>query len=309
MSYRKFKLVNSLGEEYHLTDQNFKHFLNSPNGLGVSKSIDGTRVGNRVKVNKRTYEIPRPSGELIFYDDLNEDKYDAYANFVRFAQHTPLRLYYFIPSNEKTQEEANTVYIECEVLSLNKSEVGRNGFLRVPVNFQGQTFWLSEKLNELVINNETTDVGTFTFPLSFPFAFGTDPFRNIELNSNGTIITPVVFKIEGECINPTINFYEKKTENGIDVYDPYAACRFIGTYDYIYVDANDNNESIALRYNGVSITNPASRQDLTIADPDNEDFFMTFMKIKPGKTFATFNLGADFKGTVTLSWRDEFVSI
>lgn len=310
MAYRKFKLVNSLGDEYHLTDKNFKHFLNSPSGFGMTKSIDGTRVGNRIKVNKRIYDIPRPSGELIFYDDTNEDKYDAYADFVKFAQFTPLRLYYFIPSDERTQEEANTVYIECEVMSLSKSEISHNGdLLRVPINFQGETFWLSDKLNELIISNEVEDVGTFTFPLTFPFAFGTDPFRNIELNSNGTIVTPVTFTIEGECNDPMINFYEKKIENGIEVYDPYAACKFEGTYDYVFVDANDNNETITLRYNGVSITNPASKQDLTIADPDNEDFFMTFMKIKPGKTFATFSLGADFRGTVTLSWRDEFVSI
>lgn len=309
MAYRKFKLVNSLGEEFPLTDKNFKQFLNNPSGLGLSKSLSGTRVGNRLKIDKRDYNMPSPSGEIIFYDDTNESKYDAYSRFIRFAREYPLKLYYYIPTNDRTEQEANTLYIECEVTQLTKSQVQQSGVLRVPVTFQSHTFWLSDKERSVTIARGDDDPGTFTFPLSFPFSFGVDPFRNIQLSTSGTLITPAKILIEGLTVNPAIYVHQKKIIQDIQIKDSYAACRLEGTYDYVFIDANDNNETIDLKYNGVTIANPAAKQDLTIADPDNEDFFLTFIKIRPGTSYITFALGYDFKGTVKVTWRDEYVSM
>lgn len=303
MAYRKFKLVNSLGDEYTLTDQNFKHFLNNPTGLGLRKSIDGVRVGNRYRVTKREYNLPNPSGELVFYYESNEDKYDGYEEFIRFISFYPLKLYYYTPGNNKSEEEANQIYLNCEVTTATKSEIKENdGTLRVPVNFQGFSFWLSGSEKKLDIDLEDYEEGSFTFPLSIPFSFGTDPLRDLVMPNNGTLITPIIYTIDGYCVNPYIRIFD---ENG----EEYAASKIIGTFDYVSVNANDDNESIALRYNGSSIANPASKQDLTIGNPDDDNFFLTFLKVKPGNSKVTINFDNEFKGSISLTWRDEYASI
>ena len=301
--YRKFKLENALGDIYYLTEQNFRHFLDSPSGLGFEKQLSGTRVGNRLKIDKREFALPSVSGNLIFYDDSNGSKYDDYIEFVKFSLHYPLKLYYYTPGINKTEEEANSVYLNCEVTSASKSQIQQNHMLVVPVKFKGFSFWLKGGPESgFTIQKTDDDPGTFTFPLSFPFSFGQDVFRNISLSNNGTMITPVTYEVSGACVNPTISFYDENI-------NPYATAKFIGSYDYVYVDSNDNNETIVLKNNGVLVANPASKQDLTVADPDNEDFFMTFLKLRPGNTYATLSLGSDFKGTVSVHWREEYVSL
>ena len=313
MGYRKFKLVNSLDQTYELTDQNYKQFLNNPTGLGYSKDLEGVRVGNRFKVVKRQYDLPSPRGELVFYDEANEDKYDAYANFVQFAAHYPLRLYYYAPTNNGTEEEANSMYLSCEVITADKSQVVYNdGTLRVPVTFRGFSFWLSGRLSQILINKTNDpEPGNYTYPLSFPFSFGTDLLRNLQLPNNGSMVTPVVYNITGRCVNPYIRFFDKKVVNGVVSYVEYAASKIIGTYDTVYVNANDNEQNIVLTYDGATISNPAVKQDLSLANVDDEEneFYLTFLKIKPGTTYATITFDNEFVGTIDLNWRDEFVSI
>lgn len=311
MGYRKFKLVNSLDQTYELTDQNYKHFLNSPQGLGYRKDLDGIRVGNRLKVTKRDYALPSPSGELLFYDDNNEDIYDNYQEFIRFASHYPLKLYYYTPGKNKSEEEANSIYLNCEVVEASKSQVTySDGIMRVPVSFQGYSFWLSGTLSRLSIDNTESEPSTYTYPLSFPFAFGSDPLRNIVLPNNGTLTAPVTFTITGRAVNPYIRFFETKVVNGVSTYVEYAASKILGTYDRVYVNANDNEQEISLEYEGATIGNPAEKQDLSLGNVDDEEneFFLTFLKLKPGTTHATVTFGNEFQGQIDLNWRDEYVS-
>ena len=327
-AYRKFKIKNSLGEEYYLTEKNYKHFLNSPSGLGFKKNLSGSRVGNRVKITKREYEFPSVSGEMIFYYDRNERKYDEYAEFIRFTSYYPLQLFYYVPGDDKTYEEANSIYLNCEIVMATKTEISHtDSCLHVPVTFKGISFWLDGHESKLQINKDLNDPGTFVFDgdpdwarskgitvpynsrqdfkymgLAFPFAFGADPLRSIVLPNNGTLPTPVRFSITGTCINPLIRFFTEDLEE-------YAACGFTGTYNYVYVDANDDNESIILKQNNVVIGNPSAKQDLTKGDPDKEDFYLTYMKIRPGRTLCTVSLGTDFTGTIDLTWRNEYISL
>lgn len=312
MGYRKFKLVNSLNQTYELTDHNFKQFLHTPQGLGYRKDLDGIRVGNRFKIVKREYSLPSPSGELIFYDEMNENKYDAYHNFVKFASFYPLKLYYYVPSNDRTEEEASSIYLECEVIQTNKSEVSYNGsILRVPVSFKGLTFWLSSQLSQLNVSASSIDDSTYYYPLNLPILeprlhFGLDPMRNIVMNNDGSLNTPVAYTITGRCKDPYIRFFEKKD----DEYIEYGASKFIGSFDSVYVNSNDNDQNIILSYGGSDISNPAEKQDLSIANVDDEEneFFLTFLKIKPGVTYATISFNNDFTGTVNINWRNEYIS-
>ena len=303
MGYRKFKLKNSLDQEYLLTDRNFKSFFNSPKGLGYSKNLTGIRLGDRFKITKREYEFPKPSGELVFYNSSNEDNYDAYNEFVRFASFYPLRLYYYIPGNNKAEEEADSIFLNCEIENLSKSEITHgDGTLRVPVTFQGTSFWLSGKINDQKIDLESQYEGSFTFELDIPFTFGDDPLRNISMPNLGTLVTPIILKIDGECVDPYVRFFDS---NEVE----YAACKIIGTYDKVYINSNEDEQEISLQYNGITVANPASKQDLTIGNPDAEDFYLTFLKIKPGTTKATVSFANEFDGEMHLIWRDEYASI
>ena len=312
MGYRKFKLVNSLNQTYELTDKNFKQFLNNPQGLGYHKDLDGIRVGNRYKITKREYDLPNPSGELVFYDDMNEDKYDAYHDFVTFASFYPLRLYYYVPSNDRTEEEASSIYLECEVVQTNKSQVSYNDrLLRVPVSFKGFSFWLSSQLSELNINASVIGDSTYYYPLNLPLNeprlhFGSDPMRSITMSNDGSLNTPITYTITGRCKDPYIRFFEKRGSEYIE----YAASRFVGTFDSVYVNGNDNNQEIILSYGGNDISNPAEKQDLSIANVDDEEneFFLTFLKIKPGVTYATITFNNDFTGKININWRNEYIS-
>lgn len=342
-AYRKFKIKNSQGDYYYLTEKNYKHFLNSPAGLGFRKNLTSTRVGNRVKISKSEYEFPSVSGEMIFYSERNEKKYDEYAEFINFTSYYPLQLFYYVPGDEKTYDEANSIYLNCIMTQATKTEISHNdGCLHVPVTFKGISFWLDGKESKLAINKDLNDPGTFTFDgtsdwvtnysyqgvsqlpwaqkfpdipypynarqdfilsgLGFPFAFGADPLRSIVLPNNGTLPTPVRISITGACINPLVRFF---TED----FSEYAACGFTGNYDYVYVDANDDNESIILKQNNIVIGNPAAKQDLTLGDPDDENFYLTYMKIKPGRTLCSVSLGTDFQGTIDLTWRNEYISL
>ena len=138
--------------------------------------------------------------------------------------------------------------------------------------------------------------------LAFPFAFGADPLRSIVLPNNGTLPTPVKLEITGACINPWVRFFDEN-------YVEYGGCKFTGEYDYVYVDANDDTEQIILKKDGIVLGNAPEKQDLTVGNPDDKDFFLTFLKIKPGRTYCTVNVGSDFVGNIDLTWRDEHISL
>ncbi len=302
MQHRKFKLKNSLDETYELTDPNLKRFFNSPNGLGFTKNISGIRIGNRFKTTKREYDFPQPSGELLFYDYNNERIYDSYSEFIKFASFYPLKLYYYTPSFNKTEDEANSLYLKCEIVVDEKTEISKDdNALHVPITFRGSSFWMSGKENNYAIDLNNIGDSEFSFPLTFPFSFGSDPLRNIVLMNNGTLPSPVTFTIIGSCTNPYIRFYDKN-------YVEYGSCKILGTFDYVKVSAEEDAEQISLKNSGVEVPNAINKQDLTIGNEEVDDYYLTFLKLKPGLTYATVNFESDFTGTISLSWRDEYIS-
>lgn len=308
MSYRKFKLINSIGETYELTDKNYKHFFNQPKGLGYNKNLSGIRLGNRVKINGRQYDMPSPSGEMIFYEVSSEGIYDDYMDFMMFISHAPLKLYYYVPSTRSSDEHITTLFLNCEDVSVEKGEIDPNdATLHCPIQFAGLSFWLSEDLSQISIHGGGATSGDFTFPLSFPFSFGDDPLRNLLLRSSGTVPTPIFLEITGYCINPYIRFFQRKDG---DILEEYAASRLLGEFDHVIIDGDDNVQSISLQLNGQYLANGAGYQDMSIGVPDKDDFFLTFLKLKPGETIATISFGNEgFNGEVDFSWHDEYFSL
>lgn len=290
---RKFELENGLGQKYQLTNKNIKTFLNQPNGLGTSQTLESIRLGNVQKVTSSIYSTPVINGEMLFYNKGSQ--YQDYFDFVKFISYKPIKLFY-TPSNS-----IEPYYIECELSLLEKSEISyEDSVMHCPITLLGTTMWRKANETQLVLTNQEVGKGKY-YDLERPYAYAGTTLENIEIYNNGTL--PNGFKVEivGDVQNPQITAFD---ENG----DKYGVIKLLGTYDYVRVNTNDEEQEIYLENEGSVIANPTSYQDLSIADGVA---VMTFFKFKVGKTNLVFTSGNvdTFDGQVIFTWSNEFMSV
>lgn len=289
---RQFYLENSLGKKYELTNKNFKQFLNEPEGLGFSKNLNVLRIGNDELITDEQYSMPSISGEVLFYDNL-ENAYQDYLEFINFVRYSPLKLYYLPPNM------LFPYYIECSITQVDKSEYQREGYLSCPVTFYGYTLWQNSQESNLVVSNSENKDGKY-YELIRPYHYAGNSLNSIEINNTGDVPIGFVFEVVGSVTNPRLI----ASQNGII----YGQLKLNGTFDYIRVDSNDLTESIYLENNGTVITNPLSYQDLSIADGVSD---ITFFKLKIGESKLSFSCDkiSSFEGNVSFKWKDKKVSI
>ena len=289
---RQFYLENSLGKKYELTNKNFKQFLNEPEGLGFSKNLNVLRIGNDELITDEQYSMPSISGEVLFYDNL-ENAYQDYLEFINFVRYSPLKLYYLPPNM------LFPYYIECSITQVDKSEYQRVGYLSCPVTFYGYTLWQNSQESNLVVSNSENKDGKY-YELIRPYHYAGNSLNSIEINNTGDVPIGFVFEVVGSVTNPRLI----ASQNGI----VYGQLKLNGTFDYIRVDSNDLTESIYLENNGTVITNPLSYQDLSIADGVSD---ITFFKLKIGESKLSFSCDkiSSFEGNVSFKWKDKKVSI
>ena len=96
IEYRKFWLVNSLGNTYELTNPDKKVFFNNPSGFGFRNSYETKEIGNSELVTSEKYKLTDISGKLVFYDDKNGFKYSDYNDFISFIWFTRLYLQHLL---------------------------------------------------------------------------------------------------------------------------------------------------------------------------------------------------------------------
>lgn len=289
---RQFYLENSLGKKYELTNKNFKQFLNGPEGLGFSKNLNVLRIGNDELITDEQYSMPSISGEVLFYDNL-ENAYQDYLEFINFVRYSPLKLYYLPPNM------LFPYYIECSITQVDKSEYQRVGYLSCPVTFYGYTLWQNSQESNLVVSNSKNKDGKY-YELIRPYHYAGNSLNSIEINNTGDVPIGFVFEVVGSVTNPRLI----ASQNGI----VYGQLKLNGTFDYIRIDSNDLTESIYLENNGTVITNPLSYQDLSIADGVSD---ITFFKLKIGESKLSFSCDkiSSFEGNVSFKWKDKKVSI
>ena len=289
---RQFYLENGLGKKYELTNKNFKQFLNEPEGLGFSKNLNVLRIGNDELITDEQYSMPSISGEVLFYDNL-ENAYQDYLEFINFVRYSPLKLYYLPPNM------LFPYYIECSITQIDKSEYQRVGYLSCPVTFYGYTLWQNSQESNLVVSNSENKDGKY-YELIRPYHYAGNSLNSIEINNTGDVPIGFVFEVVGSVTNPRLI----ASQNGI----VYGQLKLNGTFDYIRVDSNDLTESIYLENNGTVITNPLSYQDLSIADGVSD---ITFFKLKIGESKLSFSCDkiSSFEGNVSFKWKDKKVSI
>lgn len=289
MNVRKFWFVNANNVQYNLTDVEIKTFLSNPIGLGFQKELTIDRLGNQAKISSNVAVMPQPSGELLFYKDANAGVYGDYYAFIQFAKLKPLRFYYQTPNSFEA------FYIDCEILSLDKSEISNDGILRCPITIQGLSFW--KNANEHILKVEEVVEGGKIYPFVYPYTYEGNSFAHIDLQNNGTLDCGFTFEINDEITNPVLSLFQNDIK--------YGEIRIDGTYDKIVVDTRDSQQYIYLEHNGSAIANPTSKFILT----GNGEYATPFPKLKEGQNVLTFSFGGIFTKAVYIKWNDVALTI
>ena len=292
MDYRKFWMINALGNRYDFTE-NLDVFLNTPQGLGFRRTYSKITVGNSELVTSQQFQLTDVQGELLFMGNTNGEKYESYQKFVQFAKYKPLELHYKTPNN--------LLSYHCDIIftQLDKSEVGQDGILRCPVTFHRLTEWLTDQDEVYVFNNNPLDEGKF-HDLVYDYHYAGTNLSNSVINNNGTDDVGFILEIIGEVENPQFSL----TQGG----ETYGICKINGTYDYVQIDSVERTESIYLEQNGSVVTNPEQYQDFTIA---NGQSYLTWLKLKVGQSQFAFTSGNidTFDGTVKIRFKNSFATI
>ena len=256
--YRKFWLVNGNGERWDLTEKELKSFLENPQGLGFQKTIDVTRYGERANKNTESYNFPQVTGDVLFYDSANSTRYEKYNEFVRFLMEQPITLHYMIPVSYNSLI-ADTYSLECEVMSLTKTESKTDRILTSNIQMNGLGFYEGD---EIEINGTA---------------------NTLTINNNGDF--PVGFEIElnGDFKNPYFTLEQNGELYGEAKFDDNA-----NNFSSVFVNSKDGEQNVVLKQNNSIMPNPLAYQDLSIS---NGSIYVTFVKLAKGES--TLTIGGD----------------
>ena len=266
---RQFELYNSNNDQWVLTDQTFRCFLNSPQGLGLSRSVTAIRYGNKQILDAIEEDFPAPSGEILFYDGLNEDRYIKYDQFVRFISHEPLKLAYTVPG-------VNTFTLDCVVTQLDKTETGTNGILTCPITFQGLSLWKGTEQTVTGTTNTYNIENLGDFPCGFEIT------------------------IEGNLTNPYVLLSQDEELYGEAKFDDTTA------FNSLYLNSNDGEQNVILQQGGSVLPNPLSYQDLSIS---NGSIYVTFVKLARGISELEIGMESGSITSVEIKYQPIFRSI
>lgn len=266
--YRKFQLENAKGETWDLSDHLVKSFFSNPQGLGFTQTLETIQYGNALSVSKSNTSFPSVQGDLLFYDVSNMDKYAMYAKFVEFCTYAPLVLKYRKPVD-------NSVYhLDCEVTSMQKSEVKTDGILTCPIVFQGLGLWYGEEI-EITGASPFTLVNDGHFPIGF------------EITLTGSMTNPY-FMLEQDGVM-------------------YGEAKFDDTtaFTEVYVGSKDAEQSVTLKQTAI-LPNPLAYQDLSIS---NGSIYVTFIKLARGESTLTIGMDSGTINNAVIKYTPQYRSV
>lgn len=297
MAYRKFWLINALGNRYDFTDEEKSpSFLNNPLGLGFRRDFTSLVVGNSELVTSQQFMLTDIQGDLLFYDGTTGNKYQQYQDFIQFAKFKPLELHYQTPNDLKSY------YCDVLFVQADKTEVKQNGVMTVPVTFHRLTEWLNDEDYRIILVNSPVDDGKY-YDLIRNYHYAGTSLQNTPINNNGTDDVGFIIEVNGGT-NGVQNLQFTLTQRG----EQYGICKINGTYDYIMIDSVERTESMYLERNGSAITNPEQYQDFTIR---NGASYLTWCKFRVGETILNITMGNidTFDGTVTIRFKNSFTTV
>lgn len=291
MSVREFWLTNADGAKFSLMPHT--NFLYEPQGLGYGVSLTTTKLGNTDVILSEMYNLGSVEGELLFMDNALGNKYQRYQEFLQFLSRKPIQLHYLPPN------ATDAYYCAIRVVSVVKTEVNyEDNILHCPIEMYKQSLWFTDNANVIEVSNTVADGKLYE--LDRPYAYGQNSLSNISLYNNGMVDTPMLLEVVGDVIDPFWELYDVDSVK-------YGACKITGTYDYVSVDSSETNESIYLERGGSVIPNAINYQDFTVGSP--QQVYVTFLRLKPGKSTLVFTPDENFTGYVRITWRNSYVSV
>ena len=271
MSFRTFSLKNGKNQTLALADQSTRIFLNNPQGLGLSQTVNVTQFGNVLKSDS-VLQFPTITGEILFWADENKNIYKGYNDFVEFLSYTPLSLSYTIPTPTPA-----TYSIDVELTSLAKSQTAQDGAMRCSFNLTGLSRW---KGSEVTVTGSTS---------------------SYSLTNGGHL--PVGFWIQIVGTN-IVNPYITLTKDG----DMYGEAKFLDTtgFNKVTVDSNDGQQSVELEQGGSVLPNPLGFQDLSIS---NGSIYVTFVRLARGTSTLAIGMDSGSITSVSIKFTPLFASV
>ena len=268
---RKFYLKNSKGQTQTLTDKATRIFLNAPTGLGYANTLNTLTRPDYLSLTSTDLNFGTVSGEVIFYQSENSDRYEAYNDFVSFLSFTPLELYYSIPTSP-----AQVFHCDVEVLNLDKGESGTDNFMRCALSLQMLSRWKGEEV--------TLTGSSLTYTIT----------------NDGHIPVGFEITIEGSLTNP----YFTLEQDG----EMYGEAKFTDStaFSSVYVNSNDGDQNVVLEQGGAIIANPLSYQDLSIS---NGAIYVTFVKLARGESTLTIGMDSGSVSSVNISFEPIYRSV
>lgn len=268
---RKFSLKNSLNNTMTLTSKSFKVFLNSPQGLGYQSAVGVARFGDKAVATDEVFEFPTVSGQILFYDDENSDRYKKYNDFVTFLSYKPLELKYTLPTTT-----ANEYTLECYATELTKTETGENDIMTCNITLQGLSFWRGSALTVTGSASSYQLTNSGHYPVGFEIA------------------------VAGSMENPYITLEQNS--------EMYGEAKFndSNAFDFVYINSNDGEQNIELKQSGNIVANPLSYQDLSIS---NGAIYVTFVKLARGETTLTVGCDTGSATNISITFAPEFRSV
>lgn len=271
MSYREFTLTNSKNVSWTLTDHSVKSFLNSPQGLGFQQNIGTVRYGESQVVTTREFAFPQVSGEVLFYDTSNANRYDLYNQFTRFLADSPFVLSYKIPTSPN-----KTYYLDCVVSQITKTESSTDGMMKCNLSLLGLGFWKSDEV-------ALTGAGT-----------------TYTIDNDGDFPVGFEITIEGSLENPYVTLEQDSELYGEAKFDDSTA------FDKVYVDSKDGEQNVILEQGGSVLPNPLSYQDLSIS---NGSIYVTFIKLARGTNTLTIGMDSGSITSVSIKYTPQYRSV
>lgn len=296
---RKFSLINRNNATWDFTDPAEKVFARNPAGLGLVKSAELLRLGNKQKVVDEQYEFVNKTFDVLFYGDTREKMYSDYNDFIDFITVGDISLLYEIPSQ-------NVAYrISVLVSEITKTEVKENGIMSCGLTLTPLSFW-EDNIPNKIIAGDSSDVDGKHYLLDrktgegYYYAEMVD-LRNIEINIVGNLEVPFKVTVNGFSTDPYFAIINEQTG------DPVQRCMFLGSYNYVYVNSDEAEEEIQLKDQyGQDVEYPYNYQVFeSVYDYEK----VTFLTLKKGHNLLRFNLGTLFDGTATIEWRNRYVSV
>lgn len=303
--YRKFWIINSLGERYDLTKENATVFLDEPEGFGFNRKYSSVKVGNSELVTAQDFALTDIEGELLFYDDTNGLKYQHYQNFIQFAKYKPLEFHYQT-ANDFTSFHSEVLFVKAE-----KTQTGQDGILRIPVVFHRLTEWLTDDTFAIVLNNDPIGKGKYFdadgqglhmlyYDPDDGYSYAGTSLSGATIINEGTDDVGFELEVDGSVTNMQFTL----SQDG----ETYGICKITGTYDKVVINSVERNESIFLQSGNTVISNPEQYQDFTAG---NGVAYLTWCKIRVGQSTFAFTCGniETFAGTVKLTFNASYVTV